>query len=38
MSICCMGESSLVIQLVHAQSLVITEDGEQGFSKTGPIF
>ena len=24
--------------LAHAQYSVITEDGEQGFSKTGPIF
>ena len=34
MSICRMGESGLVIRLCS----VITEDGEQGFSKTGPIF
>ena len=34
MSICRMGESGLV----HAQCSVITEDGKQGFSKTGPIF
>ena len=33
-----MGESDLVIRLAHAQCSVITEDGEQGFSKTGPIF
>ena len=33
-----MGESGLVIRLAHAQCSVITEDGEQGFSKTGPIF
>ena len=33
-----MGESSLVIRLAHAQCSVITEDGEHGFSKTGPIF
>ena len=38
MSICRMGESGLVIRLAHVQCLVITEDGEQGFSKTGPIF
>ena len=31
-------ESGLVIRLAHAQCSVITEDGEQGFSKTGPIF
>ena len=37
-SICRMGESGLVIRLAHAQCSVITEDGEQGFSKTGPIF
>ena len=37
-SICRMGESGLVICLAHAQCSVITEDGEQGFSKTGPIF
>ena len=36
MSICRMGESGLVIQL--ALCSIITEDGEQGFSKTGPIF
>ena len=35
---CGMGESGLVIRLAHAQCSVITEDGEQGFSKTGPIF
>ena len=40
MSICRMGESGLVIRLAHAQCSVITEDGdgEQGFSKTRPIF
>ena len=38
MSICGVDESGLVIQLVHTQCSVITEDGEQGFSKTGPIF
>ena len=38
MSICRMGESGLVIRLAHAQCSVITEGGEQGFSKTGPIF
>ena len=38
MSIWRMGESGLVIRLAHAQCSVITEDGEQGFSKTGPIF
>ena len=38
MSICRMGESGLVIRLEHAQCLVITEDGEQVFFKTGPIF
>ena len=39
MSICRMGESGVVIQLGHAQcSVIITEDGEQGFFKTGPIF
>ena len=32
------GESGLVIRLAHAQCSVITEDGEQGFSKTGPMF
>ena len=31
-------ESGLVIRLTHAQCSVITEDGEQDFSKTGPIF
>ena len=36
MSICRMGESGLVIRLAHAQCSLITEDGEQGFSKTGP--
>ena len=36
--VCRMGESGLMIRLAHAQCLVITEDGEQGFSKTGPIF
>ena len=40
MSICRMGESGLVlvIRLAHAQCSIITEDGDQGFSKTGPIF
>ena len=38
MSICRMGELGLEIRLAHAQRSVITEDGEQGFSKTGPIF
>ena len=38
MSICRMDESGIVIWLAHAQCLVITKDGEQGFSKTGPIF
>ena len=38
MSICRMGESGLVIRLAHAQCSVITEDGDQSFSKTGPIF
>ena len=38
MSICRMGESGLAIRLAHAQYLVITEDREQGFSKTGPYF
>ena len=38
MSICRMGESSLVIRLAHAQCSVIAEEGEQGFSKIGPIF
>ena len=38
MSICRMGESGLVIRLAHAQCSVIIEDGEQCFSKTGPIF
>ena len=38
MSICRMGESGLAIQLGHAHCSVITENGEQGFSKTGPIF
>ena len=37
-SICRMCESGLLIRLAHAQCSVITEDGEQGFSKTGPIF
>ena len=37
MSTCRMDESGLVIWLAHAQCSVITEDGEQGFSKTGPI-
>ena len=38
MSICRMGELGLVIRLTYAQCSVITEDGEQDFSKTGPIF
>ena len=38
MSIWRMGESGLVIRLAHVQCSVITEDGEQGLSKTGPIF
>ena len=38
MSICCMGESGLVIRLAHAQCSVITKDGEQGFSRPGPYF
>ena len=38
MSICRMVESGLVIRLAHAQCLVITKDGEHGFSKIGPIF
>ena len=38
MSICRIGESDLVIWLAHAQCSIIAEDGEQGFSKTGPIF
>ena len=38
MSICRMGESGLMIRLAHAQCSVITEDREQGFSKTRPIF
>ena len=37
-SVCRMGGSGLVIRLAHAQCSVITEDGEQGLSKTGPIF
>ena len=37
MSICRMGESGLVIQLAHAQCLVITEDGAQGLSVYGVI-
>ena len=37
-SVCRMGESGLEIRLAQAQFSVITEDGEQGFSKTGPIF
>ena len=37
-SICRMGESGLVIRLAHAQCSVITDDREQSFSKTGPIF
>ena len=36
MSICRMGESGLVIKLAHAQCSVVTEDGEQGFSRPGP--
>ena len=36
--ICRMGELGLVIRLAHAQCSVITEDREQGFSNTGPIF
>ena len=36
--VCVKGESGLVIRLAHAQCSVITEDREQGFSKTGPIF
>ena len=38
MSICRMGESGVVIRLAHAQCSVITEDGEQSFSKAGSIF
>ena len=39
MSICCMGESSPVIRLAHAQCSVITEDGEQVFfPRPGPYF
>ena len=38
MSICRMGESGQMIRVKHAQCSVITEDGEQGFSKTGSIF
>ena len=38
MSICRMGEADLVIRLTRVQYSVITEDGEQGFSKTRPIF
>ena len=38
MTICRMGESGQVTRLAHAQCSVITEDGEQGFSKKGPIF
>ena len=38
MSICRIGESGIVIWLAHAQCSVITEDGEQSFSKTGPLF
>ena len=34
----CVNMSGLVIRLAHAQCSDITEDGEQGFSKTGPIF
>ena len=37
MSICRMGESGVVIRLAHAQCSVITEDGKQDFSKTGPF-
>ena len=32
------GWVGLVIRQAHAQCSVITKDGEQGFSKTGPIF
>ena len=35
---CRMGESGLVVRLAHAQCSVITEDEEQGFSKTRLIF
>ena len=38
MSISRMGESGLVTRQAHAQCSFITEDGERGFSKTGPIF
>ena len=38
MSKCRMGESGLVIRLALAHCSFITEDREQGFSKTGPIF
>ena len=38
MSICRMGESGLVIRLAHAQCSVITEDGEQVFSRPDPYF
>ena len=38
MSVYRMGESGLMIRLAHAQYSVITEDGEQGFSKTRPMF
>ena len=38
MSICRIGESGLLIRLAHAQCSVITEDGEQDFSRTGSIF
>ena len=38
MSICRSDESGLAIRLAHAHCLVITEDREQGFSKTKPIF
>ena len=38
MSICRVDESGLLIRLAHAQCSVIYEDGEQGFSKTGPMF
>ena len=36
MSVCHMGKSGLVIRQVHAQCSVITKEGKQGFSKTGP--
>ena len=39
MSICRMGESGIVIRLVHAQCSGITEDGEQVFFfQDWPIF